>query len=268
MSYKKLRFKGDTKRWFSEIMNAEEHLLLNGSEHGKQFLPDSADHRLIGLFTSATTGHAKCICNSFEKLLLNALISAREFEISSGDRLLMMAKPWHVAGLSWGLMGETLDLDYTFIPTKRWEANRWYKAIQEIEPDYLLTVPAVLRSLFNFGDWFVPNIVFGGTPIAYEDYEPLSRHTQTMYQGYGQTEAGGLISCHKIESSESIDPQMQYRYGAPPKEFEVRCDGSAEEPKTILLKSPSSIYDDFYDTGDVGFMEKGRLFLAGRNQSE
>jgi acyl-coenzyme A synthetase/AMP-(fatty) acid ligase len=271
MDYKRLIFNGDIREWINQILTQRQNLLLctpdkkNGNAAN---LPKKHhEKRYLGLYTSASTGDAKCIWNSFENLVQNARLTAHEFEISQRDRLLMMAKPWHVAGLSWALMAEELGSRYKFVPTQRGEDLQWFKAIQEFTPDYLLTVPAVLRSLFDYENWHVPRIVFGGSPIKIEDYSPLFRHTETIYQGYGQTEAGGLISCHRIDQSDERTSQSCYCYGRLPSEFQISCEGSPDNPQPIFLKSPTAIYDDFYDTGDVGFLDENkRLFLTGRNQ--
>ncbi|GEM_PF-801928 len=269
MNYRRLRFNGDIRPWVSEIIRSDKHLLLSQHEPSAckvAPLPKEAESSLqIGLYTSATTGPPKCIWNSYNRLIKNAQITAREFEISEGDSLLMMAKPWHVAGLSWTLMAENLNLDYTFISTKRGEDKQWVKAIKNIQPDYLLTVPAVLRSLFGYEDWFVPNIVYGGTPIRDEDYKSLSNYADTLYQGYGQTEAGGLISCQRLSTAASIPEGASRCYGDPPKEFKIRCEGTPDNPQPIWFKSPTATQRGFYDTGDEGFIsDGGQLYLQGR----
>lgn len=269
MKHKTVTFDGKAQNWFSEIMTSEENLLLSapgkeGQQLGVVSPKEKQESRYIGLYTSATTGTAKVIWNTFDRLMRNAGISAREFEITGDDRLLMLAKPWHVAGLSWALIGEYLNLDYRLIPTESGEEQRWYQAIMDFNPDYLLTVPEVLRRLFDFDDWFVSNIVYGGTPITDEDYRPLSIHAHNLYQGYGQTEAGGLISSHKIMTAQEIPAGSCYCYGYPPEEFKVQCEGTPKNPQPIWLQSPTAVYDGFYDTGDKGYMRDGKIFLRGR----
>jgi acyl-coenzyme A synthetase/AMP-(fatty) acid ligase len=272
MSFSRLIFDGDFDRWANTILNSSESLLLCGSpDVGTQKGPDlqGTNRRAIGLFTSATTGQAKCIWNSYDRLALNARITAREFEITDNDKLLMMAKPWHVAGLSWVLMAEQLNVNYSFIPTKKGETERWHSAIRELRPTYLLTVPAVLRALLDRDEWEVPNIVFGGAPMDDEEYKPLTEHCEMIYQGYGQTEAGGLISCRKLSVPFNVPSGLSANYGVPPREFELKCKGSQAHPAPIMLESPTAIHRGFYDTGDLGYLkDDGSLVLAGRAEKE
>jgi len=271
MTYRKLIYEGDIRQWFAEIMSTDESLLLcSGPEVAENSSPEpEMKERAIGLYTSASTGQSKCIWNTYERLMFNAQITAREFEVTESDTLLMMAKPWHVAGLSWVFMAEQVNANYSFIPTKKGGVQRWYRAIREVRPTYVLTVPAVLRRLCAYENWQVPKVVFGGAPMAAEDYEPLAKHCSTIYQGYGQTEAGGLISCRKMRLDGALaDENLASNYGQPPEEFELRCDGTTGGPASVWLKSSTAIYRGFYDTGDLGYLEKdGALVLQGRSDA-
>lgn len=224
--------------------------------------------KVIGLFSSGTTGTPKCIWNSYFKLEKNAALSAEEFEIQSNDRILMMAKPWHVAGLSWALMAEQVRCEYKFITTEKGDDTRWFKAVKNYNPTYLLTVPAVLRSLYEQGRWFVPKIVYVGSAIEQWDYNHLKKHSEKLYQGYGQTEAGGLISCHRVDLSGNISETEHHCYGKPPARINVKCEGTAAKPDSIFIKSPTAIYPDFYDTGDEGYIDsEERMHLLQRKKA-
>jgi acyl-coenzyme A synthetase/AMP-(fatty) acid ligase len=269
MRYRRLSFSGDTHAFFRQIIETSDSVLLLPEDHRAENVTYDptwgSDTKHIGLYTSATTGPAKSIWNSFDRLQKNARITASAFEITCDDRLLMLAKPWHVAGLSWALMAEDLGCQYHFMPTRSGESDRWHQAIRQYSPDYLLTVPAVLRVLFSYDNWHIPSIVFGGSPVETADYQPLFDHTETIYQGYGQTEAGGLISCHKVTSLVDVSEHTCYCYGQPPAAFNIDCTGTPYNPQPIYLKSPTAIYRDYYNTGDTGYTGSDKLYLLGRS---
>lgn len=250
-----------------EILSSNENLLLSSSDAEHPFLhvglTEPREERKIGLFTSGSTGDAKCIWNTLERLQLNAQITARQFGVAQGDRLLMMAKPWHVAGVSWMLMAEWLNLEYRFVVTRKGNEQSWLEAIRSFEPDCLLTVPPVLRSLPD-AEWKVPKIVYGGNPVQKEDISRFAKHGNVLIQGYGQTEAGGLISCYTVETGEHGTGNVHKCYGRWPKEFAIRCPGSPRHPAPLWLESPTACRSGFYDTGDYGYINNGRLFLLGR----
>jgi len=256
------------KEIVSEILAAGKSQLLIPPQYSKDEIKISeliSDKKSIGLFSSGTTAHPKCIWNTFDNLILNAQRSAEIFEIDNNKKLLILAKPWHVAGLSWAIMAEKLGCKYEFITTNRGEDEKWLKVIKEFKPDYLLTVPPVLGALYN-ASWFVPNIVFGGIPFKYGDFEPLSSHCSNMYQGYGQTEAGGLIACHKLKSSDPIEKDEHLNCGTALKGVELKSDGTILNPANIFIKSETAFTNGWYDSGDLGYMKESEVHIIGRDK--
>lgn len=268
MSYEITSLKGSGKDIIRRVMNASvSQLLIPPKLEGVDLkIPEPpGDSKYVGLFSSGTTNDPHCIWNRFENLKKNAEYSAKSFDIESQHVLLMMAMPWHVAGFSWMLMAELLDCDYFFVTTQKGEHKLWLKTVQDIEPDFLLTVPAVLRALYD-EDWFVPNVAYGGYPIKFEEYDKLSPHCSFMYQGYGQTEAGGLIAAYKRRSTTLPFDMENFCSGHSIEGVSLFCDGSKENPKPILIKSETAFTSNQYDSGDVGFKdEKGNIYVVGRS---
>jgi len=231
-------------------------------------LPDTT-RKMVGLFSSGSTGTPKCIWNYYDNLLHNAAISQKMFDISAGNRLLIIASPWHVAGLSWCLMAEQARARYKIITPKIKDSDQWVDEIRAVEPDYLFTVPTVLRYLYKAGNWNIPAVAYGGASIEPKDYHDLKKHCKTVYQAYGQTEAGGLIAVHKRPAEQSPDPHEHQCCGYPPLQYEIICDGTSEYPQPIYLHSPTSIYDGSYNTGDLGYKDShGRLYISGRTDEQ
>lgn len=222
------------------------------------------DQKYIGLFSSGTTGRPKCIWNSYDNLWQNGIYTADAFDIKPTDKLLMLAEPWHVAGFTWMLMAEFLECEYQFITTKKGAHKEWLKAIREFEPDYLMTVPAVLRGIYD-ESWQVENVVYGGYPIKHSEYQLLARHCSTMYQGYGQTEAGGLISVHKRKSSNTPEDLEHLCGGLPIEGVQLQSEGTPKQPAPILITSETAFTDKTYISGDLGFIDNTyRVFITGR----
>ncbi len=270
MAYQITALKGSGKEIIQKVMAAEESQLLIPPRLATQDFeltaPPKDDEKYIGLFSSGTTGIPKCIWNKYSNLKLNAKLSAKAFEVGSHHFLLMMAAPWHVAGFTWVLMAEHLDCEYLFITTMKGDHDLWIKTIQDAHPDYLFTVPAVLRTLYD-ENWFVENIAYGGYSIKYNEYEKLSPHCSTMYQGYGQTEAGGLISVHKRRSTVIPDVDENLCHGFPIEGTQIRCNGTVDSPSPIFLYSPTAVFRTEYNTNDLGFRDKeGRIYLTDRSE--
>ena len=225
--------------------------------------PDDGE-KYIGLFSSGTTGTPVCIWNKLENLELNARLSAKMFEVRPSDFCLMLAKPWHVAGFSWMLMAEFIDCEYLFVTTHKGDHNIWLKTLQDVSPDYLFTVPKVLRALYD-EYWFIDKIVFGGSSIKYNEYERLAPHCRYMYQAYGQTEAGGLISCHKRKSTVIPELTEHLCHGKSIPGAYLTSDGSSRDPGPIILQSITAICTEPYNTGDLGYLDENKnLHITGR----
>ena len=222
------------------------------------------DTSYVGIFSSGSTGQAKCIWNRLEHLKLNAMRSAKVFEVQSEHFLVFMALPWHVAGLTWAFMAEELKAEYLFVTTRKGQQSLWLQTLQEFRPDYLFTVPSVLKQLYS-ESWFVPKVVFGGQAISAAEYFALSTHCSLTYQGYGQTEAGGLISVHKRKSTVLLDPGEERCQGFGIEGAHIECEGTPETPQPIWLQSETAHVAQKYATGDIGFMDShGRIYVLDR----
>jgi O-succinylbenzoic acid--CoA ligase len=267
MVFKLTSVQGTGKEIVQEVIEANTSQLLIPPRFKNQKLVVPSlepEGKHVGLFSSGTTGKPKCIWNSFERLRKNSLYTADAFGINPNHTLLILAAPWHVAGLSWAMMADELGCDYKLITTKKDDKETWLGAIKEVQPDYLLTVPAILKALYE-KDWKVPNVVFGGYSIEQEDLNSIANHCEVMYQGYGQTEAGGLIAVHKRHSS---DHPKKFEYmccGQPIEGVTLYCEGTAEEPKEIHIESRTAFTQKRFNTRDKGFKDDiGRIYILGR----
>lgn len=261
--------KGSGKHIVQKIIGAETSQLVIPPKLQKKRVdvdPVPGPQKYIGLFSSGTTGQPKCIWNSSQNLIQNGLYTAKAFDLKPNQRMLMMAAPWHVAGLSWAIMAEELGFDYEFLTTQKGEKESWLREIQRVKPDVLLTVPGVLSAIDD-EEWFVPKIIFGGYAPIEGELEKYASHCKVMIQGYGQTEAGGLITAHTMKSNEARFTNERLCCGFPIEGVKVRCEGTAGDPAPIFVHSKTAFTQEEYHTGDLGYKdESGRLFITGRSE--
>lgn len=267
MLYQKTDLSQEPKKIIKSLLNSEKsQLLIPPFLQTKSPIISSPQKDVIkiGLFSSGSTGKPKCIWNDLSNLKSNAVSTAKAFKIQKQHRLLIMAVPWHVAGISWAIMAEELGCEYEFIKTQKGEDKLWLENILDFQPDYLLTVPAVLRDVYD-KDWFVSNVVFGGYPIPIHELNLLALHSEFMRQGFGQTEAGGLISSHEMKSSKSPKENEHLCCGKAIEGVELRCSGTVTNPKDIYIKSKTSFTKEWYNSRDLGYIdENSNLYLMGR----
>lgn len=269
MSYNHINTEKSEKSIVQTVMVSKGSQLLippNYKNRHPEITEPEKDLKYIGLFSSGSTGKPKCIWNSYRNLVNNGKYSFEAFEIVQGQKLLILAKPWHVAGLSWALMAEEFDCEYQFFTTNRGEQDKWLERIQHFKPDVLLTVPPVLASLQG-EKWFVPKIIFGGLPFQKSEFEKMEAYCEVMIQGYGMTEAGGLISCHHHVSGDAFFEEEYLCNGVPIKGVEIKCMGSEDNPEEVFIRSETAYTHSFYPTGDLGYKdEKGKIYLTGRKE--
>lgn len=267
MRFEKTFLDRPAKEIVAQIIESQESQLLipprmRGSNPEVPNLNTERKH--IGLFSSGTTGTPKGIWNSFENLKQNGRYTAHAFGVEREHKLLILAAPWHVAGFSWAIMAEQLECEYEFITTKKGDDKTWFEAVKNFQPDYLLTVPAVLRAIYD-EEWYVPNVVFGGYSIEPEDFGLLAPHCEIMIQGYGQTEAGGLIAAKSWRSSEDKGELDHLCCGKSIKGVKLRCEGTDDNPKPIFIQSKTAFTTKEYRSGDLGFMdEHENIYILGR----
>jgi O-succinylbenzoic acid--CoA ligase len=263
----------DARELVQEVFHADTNALLIPPrfEELKLSIGNPKDQQVnIGLFSSGSTGKPKCIWNSRQNLLLNAELSREKFEIGSTDRLLIIASPWHVAGLTWALMAELAGVEYQMVIPRTKDSNKWASILREFEPTRLFTVPTVLRYLVQDDDWCCHNITYGGAPIEPEMYSQLQSHTSYLTQAYGQTEAGGLIAAYERSMEQNPYEYESICCGTPPRGEMVQCDShSFDQPAPIKILSQTSINREWYDTGDMGYInDAGDLHITGRKEKK
>lgn len=159
------------------------------------------------------------------------------------------------------MMAEHFDNEYKFIATQKGDEKKWYEAIQQFKPDVLLTVPTVLKSLLDF-QWSIPKIIFGGTPLEPEELKSISKRCVDLFQGYGQTEAGGLITVNKYEKLPDMISDEHRCCGQPIERVDLRCNGSIKKPEMVLVRSRSAYTDGFYETGDLGYKMSKEIYIS------
>lgn len=220
-----------------------------------------ANEPLVGLYSSGTTGLPKAIFNTKSNLLNNAALSVDVFQLRAEHRVLVVASPWHVAGLTWilGALKAGSHVDF-FVPYVD-KLPSLPERISTMKPTHVFIVPSALRSIYH-DDWQVDEVIVGGASLVAEDYPVLKKRCGFLTQAYGQTEAGGIISSYRKSIYDFVADDVK-NVGKTPESFQIkRLDDE------LLLSSPTAAYDGFYGTGDrVIFDDEGNVHVQGRKDS-
>ena len=213
----------------------------------------------LTLFSSGSTGLPKAIVLDKEKIQLNAVQSIEQFNLTTSSKILVVASPWHIAGLTWILAGiisgAEVHFQVPFIDT----LTSMHEHIVSLNPTHIFTVPGALRS-FHSSNWHVDELIIGGASMDVTDYPHVKQRCTYFTQAYGQTESGGLISSLRKLSNKLVDSDAT-NVGNTPNWITLLIDNESSE---ILINSPTAIEPQLHRTGDLGFIKDDKLFITGR----
>ncbi len=254
----------------SDLLKATSSCVLvppRFEEIADEVIPEELPEQSIGFFSSGTSGLPKVHLLSREKLHLNAALSVPVFGLSSADRVLILASPWHIAGFTWFAAAEQAGATVKISAPYLDKLDTFSARIAEFNPTVLFAVPSVLHALLDRNMPFVPHIAVGGAPVPVEDFPKLKTRCDRFTQAYGQSEAGGLLSAASM-STEKLDASFFRCVGVPGNGISLFCDGIPGEAKPILALSPSAVDSAVYVTGDIGWKDaEGNLCGMGRKEN-
>lgn len=258
----------DTSFSFSSLLNDSNSYLLLPPRFEEldlnelESVGDVGDEPSITLFSSGTSGLPKKIQLLKSKLRFNISISQQVFGLTSQSKVLIIASPWHVAGLTWAAAAEASGATFNVFTPYVDQLNQIPDLISTFKPTHLFTIPGALRNFYH-ASWFVDEIIVGGSALVSDDYPVLMNKTQYLTQAYGQTEAGGLISYIRKNIHDYI-PNSEFNcVGKPMNGIQIELKG--ESNHEIWIQSPTSTFNKTYFSGDLGYFdEHGNLFITGR----
>lgn len=272
-----------------------EDLLSGTKMTGYPEIDPRADVAVI-MFTSGTTGEPKGVQLTHYSQIANALQSyhwLRGWGYSAkpqaaGWPIILCAMPFfHSYGLV--VMNEAVSFGCTMMLLPNPTAETIIKAVHTHKVTHFPLIPNLIRqvleypSLDKYDLTSLTTCSSGGASIPIDlmkDFEEVSG--ARMYQGYGLTEAGPIISATPVEG----DPNYEST-GLPYPDTEVKIVdlqmGEIEMPPNkdgeIIVRGPQlmkgyldnveatndSLRDSWLYTGDIGRMdENGYLYIVGR----
>lgn len=226
------------------------------------------------LFTSGTTAAGKAVMLSHRAVVAGSCHNVVAHPFTAQLAILPMH---HVAGFATVLntwyLGRVVCLGE--------DVKYLYRYLERLQPDYVLTVPAILmailRKLKNGGPngsllgWNLKLVGCGGAKFQPEVIQALNDRNILVLQSYGATEAGGL------GFDWEMTPACRNTIGKPCPEITIKIvDGE------LWLKSDSVmsgyykdsaataavLQDGWYATGDLCTQdEEGYLWLTGRKNN-
>jgi long-chain acyl-CoA synthetase len=235
--------------------------LLSDHEVARRRLPfEPSPGTAVVLYTSGTTGEPKRVELSGELLRVNAEYIAREaLRLTEDDVVFGSAPLAHVFGMT-ACMNGAIAAGAKLALVRRFDAHEALDVIERDGVSVFMGVPAMLSALLAASDETgrAPPMRLahvGASPLAPSLREAFeARFGATVLEGYGMTEAGGVVAADHA--------------GMPRKEGSVGTAAAGQElfiadDGEVLVRSGGQVIA----TGDVGRLdEDGYLFLLGRKK--
>ena len=254
---------------------------------------DPDDLAFIQFTSGSTGGMAKGAEVRFGQLLANLDALARRIGMTQDDRMVSWAPLYHDMGLMAVLLSLRTGADLVLIETEHFvrRPSAWLENLTQYKGTVTTGPPTALKLLTRRRAkdvdlsslryaWIGGEAVFPVVLQAFEDcYADAGLRKGVMQPTYGMAETVVGISCGHQEAP-WVEKNGIISCGAVLDNMEVRIandDGAPVDPGQegrILTRGPSVIsgylglprFDKggWLDTGDLGFMSDGLLFVSGR----
>ncbi len=239
------------------------------------------DDTAILAYTGGTTGHPKGVRHTYGRMAINLLAHVVCGDVRSDEVMLLTTPLPHSAGYHMAaclLQGGVTVLQSKFEPAGFLEACARHRAT------WTFAVPTMLYRLLDaIGDdapdtSSLRTVVYGAAPMSRPRLEEaLAKLGPVFLQIYGQTECPNFIT--SLSKDDHLNPALLTSCGRAVPFVEVRTAPSAEAPVgEVEVRSPYLLLEYFKDadataaavddgwlrTGDLGYLDRGYLFLVDR----
>ena len=215
------------------------------------------------MHSSGTTGFPRLLNRRREALFRDIDGVAAVNDVQPGDRILCPVAWSHAGGLQSAVI-MSLWCGGTLVTSRLVTAGSMLRCIQNMDVDHLYATPFVFQQLARRGQFVGPRIprtcVSMGSPLSSELYESVYANVGlAIRQAYGATDFGGISWATRDDDPVSV--------GRPLRGVDVRAGVGEDAPAEVIVRSKAGNLldrEDWFHTGDIGFIRGGLLYVRGR----
>jgi len=264
----------------TEISNGEE----NPSLIDRDIIEVNEDDAALIIFTSGTTGQPKGCIYTHKMMLWNSINTALRLDLTSKDRSINCAPPFHTGG--WNvLMTPFLHHGAYTVLMRSFDPDNVLKCLEEESINVWWAVPTMLKIIYNSPHYDRTDLskiryfVVGGEAMPLELIKIWHEKGIPIRQGYGLTEVGPNITSLNeedvIRKIGSIGKPNFYCRVKVIKENgeeakinepgELWISGPNVSPGYLNIKSNHDLIDGWFKTGDIVIRDQeGYFFVVDR----
>ena len=198
------------------------HVLLVGEEGGATAIPGTGDLATLMAqaadtfetvatqpedlallhFTSGTTGTPKGAMHVHDAVLTHWATGRYALDLHEGDIFWCTADPGWVTGTSYGIVAPLLHGVTSIVDVADFDAERWYRILQEQQVSVWYTAPTAIRMLMKAGPGLARGFSFPHLRFVASVGEPLNPEAvwwgqevlgRPIHDNWWQTETGGIM---------------------------------------------------------------------------
>ena len=176
-------------------------LMRDVPAHAPAIRTAAGDQALLH-FTSGTTGTPKGAIHVHEAVLTHFATGRYALDLHDEDVFWCTADPGWVTGTSYGIIAPLLHGVTSIVDEAEFDAERWYRILQEQRVSVWYTAPTAIRMLMKAGPELARRYRFPALRFVASVGEPLNPEAvwwgqevlgQPIHDNWWQTETGGIM---------------------------------------------------------------------------
>ncbi len=221
----------------------------------------------VEISSSGTTGPAKKVFRTPDNLKACIDVAIEAQQLVRSSKVLTVTRMTHAGGLlTQTLPAYSLGAEFK---VQQFNAFTFLKDFKDYTHTFL--APAQMTALMNtkgFADCDLTGkrILGGSDPVSWEMIEAFVSKGAIVQPNWGMSEIGPITINMEFDSMDKV----QYVKQKAPDGYTIMgdtfyCDWKIVKHE-LYVKGPTSIYDDWYATGDLVSLDMGRrMYYLGRN---
>jgi acetyl-CoA synthetase len=176
--------------------------LMDAADDRAPIEPTTADDPALLHFTSGTTGTPKGALHVHGAVTMHYLTGLYALDLHSDDVYWCTADPGWVTGMSYGVISPLLHGVMSIVDEAEFDAERWYRILQDQGVSVWYTAPTAIRMLIKAGPELAAQFQFPRLRFVASVGEPLNAEAVwwgkrvlglPIHDNWWQTETGGIM---------------------------------------------------------------------------